>query len=112
MAELLASRIDSKRFGVKGLYLFGSTSTGTAGPGSDIDIIIHFDGDDSQRKALESWLEGWSISLAEINYMNTGYRLDKMLDVHIVTDEDINNRDSFAIKINHPVDPAISLKTS
>jgi len=112
MAELLASRIDAERFGVKGFYLFGSTSTGTAGPGSDIDIIIHFDGNENQRKNLENWLEGWSMSLAEINYMNTGYRMEKMLDVHIITDEDIKNRDSFAIKINHPVDPAIPLKTS
>jgi hypothetical protein len=44
--------------------------------------------------------------------MNTGYRMDKILDVHIITDEDINNKDSFAIKINHPIDPAIPLKIS
>ena len=112
MAEQMAAKIDSTRLGVKGFYLFGSTALGTAGPGSDIDIIIHFDGDDSQRTELVSWLDGWSMSLAEINYMNTGYRMDKILDIHIITDEDIKNKDSFAIKINHPVDPAISLKTS
>jgi len=112
MAEQLAVRLDFKRFGVKGLYLFGSTSIGTAGPGSDIDIIIHFNGTQSQRHDLENWLEGWSISLAEINYMQSGYKMDRILDVHIVTDEDIRNKDSFAIKINHPVDPAIPLKLS
>ena len=112
MAEQLAARIDSSRFGVKGFYLFGSTGSGTAGPGSDIDIIIHFEGNDTQLKELESWLDGWSTSLAEINYMNTGYKMDKILDVHIITDEDINNKDSFAIKINHPADPAIPLKIS
>ena len=112
MAEQIAAKIDSARFGVKGFYLFGSTASGTAGPGSDIDIIIHFKGNESQRNELVTWLDGWSMSLAEINYMNTGYRLDKILDVHIITDEDIKNKDSFAIKINHPVDPAISLKTS
>ena len=112
MAEQLAARIDPTRFGVKGFYLFGSTGSGTAGPGSDIDIIIHFEGDDSQQKELLSWLDGWSMSLAEINYMNTGYKMDRILDVHIITDEDIKNKDSFAIKINHPVDPAIPLKIS
>ncbi len=112
MTEQLAVRVDSSRFGVKGFYLFGSTGSGTAGPGSDIDILIHFEGDETQRTDLENWLEGWSTSLAEVNYMNTGYRMDKILDVHIITDEDIKNKDSFAIKIDHPVDPAISLKTS
>lgn len=112
IAEQLASRLDTRRFGVKGVYLFGSTSTGTAGPGSDIDLLIHFEGSKTQRKSLEDWLEGWSMSLAEINYMKSGYRMDKMLDVHIITDEDIRNKDSFAIKINHPVDPAIPLKIS
>lgn len=112
MAEQLAKRVDSKRFGVKGFYLFGSTGAGTAGPGSDIDILIHFEGDENQRQSLENWLEGWSMSLAEINYMRSGYKMDKILDVHIITDEDIRNKDSFAIKINHPVDPAIPLKIS
>ncbi len=112
MAEQLAARIDSDRFGVKGFYLFGSTGSGTAGPGSDIDILIHFEGNETQRTDLTTWLDGWSTSLAEINYMNTGYRMNKILDVHIVTDEDIKNKDSFAIKIDHPVDPAISFKTS
>ena len=34
MAEQIASQLDAERFGVKGLYLFGSTKNGTAGPGS------------------------------------------------------------------------------
>ncbi|MGI6085285.1 MAG: PEP/pyruvate-binding domain-containing protein [Acetivibrionales bacterium] len=112
IAEQLAAKIDSKRFGVNGFYLFGSTGSGTAGPGSDLDILIHFTGNETQRNDLVNWLEGWSMCLAEINYMNTGYRIDKLLDYHIITDEDIKNKDSFAIKINHPVDPAIPLKIS
>lgn len=112
MAEQLAARVDANRFGVKGFYLFGSTGAGTAGPGSDIDILIHFEGNKNQRSELENWLEGWSMSLAEINYMKSGYKMDKILDVHIITDEDIKNKDSFAIKINHPVDPAIPLNIS
>ncbi len=53
-----------------------------------------------------NWLDGWSKSLAEINFMKTGYQMDKMLDIHIVTDEDIHNKNSFAIKINHITEPA------
>ena len=59
--------IGSGRFGVKGIYLFGSTKNATAGPQSDIDLMIHFDGDNKQRQDLLVWLEGWSLSLSEIN---------------------------------------------
>ncbi|MBP7174887.1 MAG: nucleotidyltransferase domain-containing protein [Thermoclostridium sp.] len=106
MAEQIVARMDYVAFGVKDVYLIGSTSNGNAGPGSDIDLIIHFIGDNHQRQLLENWLEGWSVSLAEMNHMKTGYQMDKMLDVHLVTDEDIRNRDSFAMKINHISEPA------
>lgn len=106
MAEQIVARMDYSKFGVVNVYLIGSTSNGNAGPGSDIDLLIHFRGDSHQRQQLEDWLEGWSICLAEMNYMKTGYRMDKMLDVHLVTDEDIRNKDSFALKINHVSEPA------
>ena len=41
IVENIASEIDSKRFGVKGLYLFGTTFNGTAVPNSDIDLLVH-----------------------------------------------------------------------
>ena len=106
MAEQIARHMNSHEFGVKAVYLFGSTSNGTAGPGSDIDLLIHFQGNEHQRKDLLNWLDGWNKALAEINFMKTGYRMDKMLDAHVITDEDIQNRNSFAIKINHASEPA------
>jgi pyruvate,water dikinase len=106
MAEKMASCLDAGRFGVKGLYVFGSVKNATSGPGSDLDLIVHFDGDDSQRDRLTSWLDGWSRSLAEINYQRTGYRSDEMLDVHFVTDEDIENQTSYAAKIGAVSDAA------
>ncbi|HEB77009.1 MAG TPA: DNA polymerase subunit beta, partial [Methylothermaceae bacterium] len=33
-----------RRFGVKSLALFGSTARDTAGPDSDLDILVVFDG--------------------------------------------------------------------
>lgn len=106
MAEQIALQMDYSRFHVKAIYLFGSTSDGTAGSGSDIDLLIHFYGNEQQKKDLMHWLDGWSQSLAEINFMKTGYRMHQMLDIHIITDEDIRNKDSFAIKIDHPTEPA------
>jgi len=48
---------------------------------------------------LMCWLEGWSLSLSETNYLRTGHKMDGLLDIHIVTDEDIKSRTSFASKI-------------
>jgi hypothetical protein len=110
MAEQIASRLDADRFGVSGLYLFGSTKNGTAGPASDIDILVHFRGTTTEREQLIQWLEGWSLCLDEINYLRTGYRSGGLLDAHIVTDEDIAKRTSYAVKINAVTDAARPLK--
>jgi predicted nucleotidyltransferase len=110
MAERIASRLDADRLGVKGAYVIGSTNNGTAGPGSDIDLIIHIAGDEEQREELLQWLEGWSQALAEMNYLKTGYSSDGLLDVHIITDEDIARNSSFAVKIGAITDPALPLK--
>ena len=110
MAEQIASLLDPSRFGVEGFYLFGSTKNGTAGPASDIDLLIHFKGTKTQRQTLVQWLEGWSLCLDEINYLRTGYRSGGLLDVHLVTDEDIAKRTSYAVKINAVTDAARPLK--
>jgi len=108
-AEAIASQLDSKRFGVKGIYLFGSTKNATAGPQSDIDLLIHFIGDDKQRKELLSWLEGWSYSLSEINLRRTGYKTNGLLDINLITDKDIEKRTSYAVKIGAVTDAAFPL---
>jgi predicted nucleotidyltransferase len=104
--EKLASQLDPQRFGVKGFYLFGSVKNAQAGPSSDIDVLIHFVGNDKQRKELSAWLEGWSLSLSQINFLRTGNKTEGLLDIHIVTDEDIKKRDSYAIKIGAVSDAA------
>jgi pyruvate, water dikinase len=105
-AERLAADLDGERFGVKAFYLFGSTKTAGAGPASDIDILIHFAGTEEQRSSLLEWLEGWGLCLSEINFLRTGYRTGGLLDVHLITDEDIAARTSYAIKIGAVTDPA------
>jgi predicted nucleotidyltransferase len=108
-SERIASLIDPERFGVKGFYIFGSTKTATAGPQSDIDVLIHFQGTEQQRNELLIWLEGWSLSLSYINQLRTGYKTDGLLNIHIITDEDIKKRSSYAIKIGAISDAAMPL---
>ena len=109
--EQLAHHLQPERFGIRQVYVFGSTKNATAGPKSDIDLLIHFQGNDEQRKELMAWLEGWSLCLSEENYLRTGHRTSGLLDVHIVTDEDIRNRTSYASKIGSIADPPLPLKT-
>ncbi|NQU04924.1 MAG: nucleotidyltransferase domain-containing protein, partial [Calditrichaeota bacterium] len=106
MAQRIAVDIDPERFGVAAYYIFGSTKNGTARPDSDINIIVHFRGTSKQRKDLLLWFEGWSLSLAEMNYLRTGYRREELLDVNIITDEDIEKRTKYALKIDAVTDPA------
>jgi predicted nucleotidyltransferase len=106
MAEHIASQLDPVRFGVKGFYIFGSTKNANAGPQSDIDILIHFQGTKRQRQELMVWFEGWSLALDEINYLKTRHRSGGLLDIHIVTDEDIARKDSYAMKIGAVTDAA------
>ena len=110
MAEQVAARLDGARYGVRAVYIFGSTKNATAGPGSDIDLLIHFDGTPEQKGELTLWLEGWSQALAEINHLRTGYASPGMLDIHFVTDEDIANRTSYAVKIGAVTDAARPLE--
>lgn len=106
MAEQIAASIDAERFGVKAMYVIGSTKNATAGPGSDLDLIVHTDDDPPRRQSLALWLEGWSLCLAEMNYLRTGYRSPGLLDVHYVRDADLAAQTSFAAKIGAVTDAA------
>ena len=109
MAERIGAELDPQRFGVVAFYVIGSTKNGNAGPNSDLDLLIHFRGNPEARQALETWLDGWSLALGEMNFQRTGYSNRELLDVHIVTDEDIAKGDSFATKIGAVTDPALEL---
>jgi hypothetical protein len=110
MAEYIAESLDAKKYGVVNFYVFGSTKNASAGPASDIDLLIHFRGTEDQKNRLLEWLEGWSLCLSEMNFLQTGYRTDGLLDVHIVNDGDIKIRTSWAAKIGAVTDAAKPLK--
>jgi pyruvate,water dikinase len=108
-ARRIAEWLDAEHYGVAALYLFGSVKNATAGPCSDIDLIIHFRGSDDQRRRLEYRLARWDRLLADINRSRTGYLTETLLDVHVVTDDDIDARTSYASKIGAVTDGARAL---
>jgi len=113
MVEKIASHLDLREFGLKGLYLIGSTKNAHAGPGSDIDLLALSDGDPKLSNDFRLWIEGWGLCLDELNFRKTGYRSDEsLIDLHIVTDEDIEKGDSYAIMINAVTDGARPIKTT
>jgi hypothetical protein len=110
MAERIAAEAETARFGVRGIWVFGSAKNGTARAASDLDLLIHVDGDREHSRALGLWLDGWSACLAEINYMKTGIRLQGILDVQYLTDEDVRRGSGFASKIHAVTDAARPLR--
>lgn len=100
IAEKIAEMLDFERFGVEAIYLIGSTKSGQAGPGSDIDLMVHFRGDQAQEKELRAWMEGWGYGLAELNFLKTGYMTPgSLIDFHMITDKDIQAKTSYATMI-------------
>ncbi|MGC9471851.1 MAG: nucleotidyltransferase domain-containing protein [Bacteroidales bacterium] len=100
MARVLAGHIDMERFGVKAVYLIGSTREAKAGAQSDIDLLVHVDGSEHQQAELNAWMEGWGLCLAEFNYLKTAEPVKNgLIDLHLITDEDIRNNTSYAVMI-------------
>ncbi|MFI5180374.1 MAG: PEP/pyruvate-binding domain-containing protein [Thermoanaerobaculia bacterium] len=106
MAERIAAEADPVRFGIQGIWLTGSVKNATAGPGSDIDLIIHLADSTGPSEELQSWLKGWSQCLSEMSFLRTGVRTEGILDVHFLTDDDIRRQTSFAVKIGAVTDAA------
>jgi len=98
-AEEIAESLDPELYGVKAVYLIGSTKDGNAGPASDIDILVHFSGTEEQLEKLNSFFQRWSKILDEENQERTGIISGGILDVHVITDEDIKNNTSWASHI-------------
>ena len=102
MAEQIAMHCDAERWGVKAMYIFGSTANATAGPDSKIHLLVHCQGRPQQRKELDLWLRGWSAALAEMNHLRTGIRTESLLDVHFTAADKILDKSSAAAEANLP----------
>lgn len=111
IAEKIASELDTVKYGVKAVYLFGSTELGSAGSGSDIDLLVHTNGTGAQKRLLQTWFDGWDKALCVFNELLTGYKTPYMLDVHYINEHDIGMNECFASKISSIDEPAALLRS-
>ncbi|GAB4292531.1 MAG: hypothetical protein Kow0068_17780 [Marinilabiliales bacterium] len=107
----IVDKTDFKNLGIYGIYVIGSTKNQNAGPASDIDIIIHYTGNEDDKEKILLWFNAWSLSLNEWNYNRTGHYSEQgLLDIHLITDNDINNKTSYAVMLVSKENSAKPLK--
>ena len=106
MSERMVRALDHEKFGVVAIYLYGSVKNGTAGPDSEIDLLVHFRGDGTQREQLDMYFEGWSKALVEYNFSRHGVRVDEMINVTYLNDAEVEKGDGLAGKIGAVTNPA------
>jgi hypothetical protein len=99
MAERIAYYLGPREWGVRSAYWIDPSDGGEGDPSSPIRLVLHFGGSGRQRKELETWLQGWSLSLAEMNYFRTGFHSDGLLDVQFLTDEKIRGERDVAERL-------------
>lgn len=109
MSVKIARNIQRSYFGIKGIYLFGSTNNMTATRGSDIDILIYIAEDKPHFMELEAYLSKWDQILSDINFIHNGIKSPYMLDIHYVTDHDRANHTSYATLITSQDTPVTVL---
>jgi pyruvate, water dikinase len=106
MAQRMVRSLDHDKYGVKAVYLYGSVKNGTAGPDSEIDLLVHFQGDEHQRELVDMYFAGWSQALVEYNFSRHGVRLEQMLDISYLNDEEVESGAGLAAHINAVTNPA------
>ncbi|MFO8236103.1 MAG: hypothetical protein R6U04_11950 [Bacteroidales bacterium] len=101
MAQYIADVTDFEYYGVEALYIIGSVKDATAGPKSDLDLLVHFEGSEEKKKLFKAYMKGWGLCLAKLNAEKTGIRIKEgLIDLHFVTSSEIKNKtNSFAVMV-------------
>jgi predicted nucleotidyltransferase len=100
--EEISENLDPGIYGIESIYLIGSTKDGSAGPASDIDLLVHFRGNEEQKDKLMAWFVDYGRKIDKENKERTGIQTGGLLDVHLITDEDIKKKTSWASHITSP----------
>jgi pyruvate,water dikinase len=104
IAERIAFHCGAQKWDVRGIYVVDTSGGEEINPADPIRLIVHFTGSGRQRKELETWMQGWSLSLAEMNYFRTGFQSDGLLDIYYLTDEKVHGEREVAARIRVSAD--------
>lgn len=98
----LSDVICLEKLGIKSIYLIGSTKNHTAKHKSDIDLILHCDDEniEKNRDKIITWFYAYEEALFQYNQDLVNEDKFKLFDLHLITDEDITKKNSFALMIN------------
>ncbi|MDD3687107.1 MAG: hypothetical protein PHE56_10125 [Bacteroidales bacterium] len=105
--------LDFELYQIKNIYLAGSVKNMNAGAGSDIDLIIHDEGDETCRAKVKTWFSAWSAA-AKSNPANKDIieNKEELFELHFISDQNIANNDSYAVMTKSVMNSAKLLKTA
>lgn len=92
IAEHFAKSVDKIKYGIQSIYLFGTVFNNSASANSDIDMLVISDNIELTRGEFFTWLDGWNQALSQVNFHKYGIHINKMIDLHIVSSEEISDK--------------------
>jgi predicted nucleotidyltransferase len=103
LAQLLAYTTNLEYYGIDEIYIIGSTKEANAQLSSDLDLVVHWNGEQDQKQEMLAWFEHWESMLHALYTEQFGHRIPaRFLDYHIVTEEDRRRQTSYAVMIDSP----------
>jgi len=104
--------LDFTSFGISAIYLIGSVKSFTSGIGSDIDLIINYNGSTENFEKITIWFQAWSASVATNSDYEKSIQIDgSLFDLHFITKKDIIEKNSYAIMIDSMYNNAKLIKS-
>lgn len=85
------SDVALSKFGIVKMAVIGSVAEKNVEAKDDIDILVHFRGEDCHRERLLAWIDGWSNAIGEMYFQKSGIYLNNFIDLHFVLDEDLSS---------------------
>ncbi|MDW7649916.1 MAG: nucleotidyltransferase domain-containing protein [Bacillota bacterium] len=100
LAKGISGYLGSFDDNLQSVYVYGSTMDDNAGLSSDIDLIIQVKCKNGETKRALEILDSYLLISYRILLGNDEYRMNCMLDVHIVDEQDIKERTDYGCLIS------------
>ena len=110
MANEICHYADFGDLQIQSVYIAGSTKNASAGPASDIDLIIVHTAENTIK--ITEYFRGWSHCLASWNEMRTGIKQkDGLLDIHLLHKNELGSANSWATMLKSSENSAKLIKS-